>query len=61
LQSWIVTFYNREAARNRENAAEILHKWKKTAQDAIDKGRQLTAGLYAAAGKFTLGKKALQT
>jgi len=46
-------------ARTGENAAEILRQRKKTAQDAIDKGRRLTAGLHVAAGKFTIGDECL--
>jgi hypothetical protein len=59
LTNKIVSFRNREAARTGENAAEILRQRKKTAQDAIDKGRRLTAGLHVAAGKFTIGDECL--
>jgi hypothetical protein len=54
-----ISFRNREVARTGENAAEILRQRKKTAQDAIDKGRRLTAGLHVAAGKFTIGDECL--
>jgi hypothetical protein len=37
----------------------MLLQRKKTAQDAIDKGRRLTAGLHVAAGKFTIGDECL--
>jgi len=56
LMNKIVTFHNREAARTRENAAEIFCQRTKTAQDAIDKGRGLTAGLHVAAGKYHWGR-----
>lgn len=59
LTNKIVSFRNREAARTGENAAEILRQRKKTAQDAIDKGRRLMAGLHVAAGKFTIGDECL--
>jgi hypothetical protein len=32
---------------------------KKTAQEAIDKGKRLTAGLHVAAEKFTIGEECL--
>ncbi len=59
LTNKIVLFRNREAARTGENAAEVLRQRKKTAQEAIDKGKRLTAGLHVAAGKFTIGEECL--
>jgi len=60
LTEKIVLFRAREAARTGENATEMLLQRKKTAEEAIAKGRRLTAGLHVATGNFCIGPDCLK-
>ncbi len=51
----IVLFRNQEAAQTGENATDLLHQRKMTAQEAIAQGKRLTVGLHVALGNFTSG------
>jgi hypothetical protein len=55
-----VLFRSREAARTGGNATEMLWQRKKTAEEAIAKGKRLTAGLHVAAGNYCLGSDCLK-
>jgi hypothetical protein len=50
----IVLFQNQEAAQTGENATDLLHQRKTTAQEAIAQGKQLTVGLHVALENFTI-------